>query len=88
MTSPAASFYEYLLHEVNNAGENFERAKEKVMEQTAGPDFQPGPGLLEATEAFADAMQLYVNALRRLAHFAAHQARPTPRKYMAIGRSV
>jgi hypothetical protein len=69
------SFQGYLRLEVVNAEKQFEQAKEKVFALTGGPKVEPDPALLEATQYFSQNMQTYINALRRLAHFSAHQSR-------------
>lgn len=81
--NPEVSFHGYLRHEVDNAGSRYEQARQRVFELTRGEEIEPGPALLEATESLAEDMKTYINALRRLAHFAAHKARPSQQKQFA-----
>jgi hypothetical protein len=78
MKSPEVSFHGYLRREVDNAGKRYEQATKKIFVLTAAPDIEPGPALLKATDILAAAMQVYINALRRLAYYEAHRARKAP----------
>ena len=77
------SFHGYLRLEVDNAEKNYELAKERVFRLTGGPEITDGPALLKATEELAEAMRIYISALRRLAHFASHQGFTEPQKQLA-----
>lgn len=78
MKTPEVSFHDYLRREVDNAGKRYEQARKKLFVLTAAPDIKPDPALLEATDVLAAALQVYINALRRLAHYEAHRARKAP----------
>lgn len=73
MKASVEDFHSYLRHEVAAAGERYERATEQVFSITAGTVVKPGPRLLKATEDLGETTRLYLGALRRLAHFSAHQ---------------
>jgi hypothetical protein len=75
MKAAEVSFQTHLRREVDQTAKRFERAREKVFALTGGEEIEAGPALLEATEALSEEMHSYINALRRLAHYAAHQAR-------------
>jgi hypothetical protein len=83
MESSLASFESYLRTEVDTAGDHFESARERVFALTIGSGITSGPTLLEATEVLSQAVTGYIHALRRLAHFAAHQARPAAQKHFS-----
>jgi hypothetical protein len=76
------SFQGYLRLEVANAEKQFEQAKAKVFALIGGPEEAPDPALLEATEFFSQNMQAYINALRRLAHYSAHQGRQAEQSHL------
>ena len=76
------SFQGYLRLEVANAEKQFEQAKEKVFALTGGPVVAPDPALLEAAQSFSQDMKAYINALRRLAHFSAHQSERAEQRHL------
>jgi hypothetical protein len=76
MHSSVDDFHSYLHHEVVAAGRRYERATEQVFAMTNGPVVEPSPRLLKATQDLGETTRLYVGALRRLAHFTAHQTEP------------
>lgn len=78
-----ANFRGYLRQEVDDAGQHYEQARVRFFALMGEPQFQPGPAVLEATEAFSEALRMYVGALRRLAHYSAHQGRRGSRKPLA-----
>ena len=68
-------FQTHLRREVDTAGKHFEKARDQVAALIPGPDIEPGPKLLEATQLLAASLHVYICALRRLASHAAHQDR-------------
>jgi hypothetical protein len=75
MKSTVSSFHNYLRREVDTAGRRYERATEQIFALTEKSTVEADPKLLKATQALDESTRLYLGALRRLAHFSAHQAR-------------
>jgi hypothetical protein len=78
------SFDGFLRQEVETAGKCYERAKREVFAMTGSEEIRPDPALLQSIEVLSEAMKVYINALRRLAHYSAHQARAVSQKHLAI----
>jgi hypothetical protein len=74
MSSAEVKFHGHLRRDVDNAGKRFERATKKVLAMTTAPEPGSKPDLADAAEMLSSSMHTYVRALRRLAHYAAHQA--------------
>jgi hypothetical protein len=75
MNSTEDRFQTYLRTEMDSAGETFETARARVFALLNASDLVSRHALLGATEEMAEAMRLYLGAIRRFAHFAAnHQA--------------
>jgi hypothetical protein len=83
MQSHDASFHSHLRREVGDAGKRYEMARQKVFVLIGE---RPGPRLAEATAGLSAALKAYVSALRRLAHYAAHQAET--RDHKPVERSL
>jgi hypothetical protein len=81
MTS-RGSFQAYLRQEVDEAAKRYEKATKRVFALTRGPEIKPGPQLLQAIESLSEATTLYINTLRRLAHYSAHHAREKAREQL------
>ncbi|HEY3835272.1 MAG TPA: hypothetical protein VGL72_01815 [Bryobacteraceae bacterium] len=75
MNSHQLSFNVYLRGEVDNAEKVFQQAKDRVFSMTSGPEIEVSPKLLAAVEILSESMKLYMNALRRMAHYSAHHSR-------------
>ena len=72
MQAQDAIFQSYLRGEVDIAGKRYEQSIEKMFALTGGPNIQPGPDLLDATEVLSENLRLYAGALRRMANFAVY----------------
>ena len=72
MNSHQLSFHVYLRGEVDNAEKVFQQARDRVLVLINGPEIEVGPKLSAAVEILSEALKLYINALRRLAHYSAH----------------
>ena len=75
MQTHQESFVTYLRSEVDAASDSYEQARHRVLELVNAPPNEAGPALLGATELLSKEMLTYTAALRRLAHYAAHENR-------------
>jgi len=82
--SSQTKFHGYLRREVRSAAKSFEQARTRVLAMTAVPEPQISPALTEATEFLAEALRLYIGALRRLAHYSAHQTNAAPPTHLGV----
>lgn len=73
MKSKVDSFHDYLRGEMENAGKGFETARERLFALMNDEDPGAAQALPAATEELAEAMKMYIGALRRIAHYSAHQ---------------
>jgi hypothetical protein len=74
MVTDCDSFQEHLRAEVMLAEKRFETIRRSVFSLLDARGAVAGPELLAAADDLAEATRLYIGALRRFAHFTAHEA--------------
>jgi hypothetical protein len=74
MDSHQVNFRGYLHGEVENAEKLYSQARDQFFGLTSGPQVEPSPHLLAATEVLFETTKVYICALRRLAHYSAHNS--------------
>jgi hypothetical protein len=72
MIAEEKNYQSYLLDEVELAGERYDHTVEKVFALLGGPNVQPGPDLVHATQALREDLRLYAGAIRRMATIVCH----------------